>query len=90
MIISDLDYLEFMSETHAMQLNGGAAIASSEFFALAFGNSTNTSTIAKNLAINDTGDGSVAISFIKVTSIASGGNTFASSSASSYSVTEPI
>ena len=85
MIISDLDYLESMSETHAMQLNGGGARAIANFFGQTLGNSTNTNAIVKNLAISNPGDNSVAISFVKQTSIASGGNTFASSSTSSYS-----
>ena len=86
MIISDLDYLEFMSETHAMQLNGGGAIAIANFFGQTVGNSTKTNAIVKNLAISNPGHNSVAISFVEETSIASGGNTFASSSTSSYSV----
>ena len=85
MRISDLDYLESLSETHAMQLNGGGASAISQFLAQTFGNSTNTNAIVRNLAISAPDDNSIAISFVKETSIASGGNTFASASTSSYS-----
>lgn len=83
MRISDLDYLEPLSETSAIHLKGGTAGASSKFLAFASGNSTNTSTFVKNRAISE-GRGSFASSSVRVTSIATGdGNNFAQSSASS-------
>ena len=42
MIISDLDYLDSITDTSAMLVNGGGAIASSEFLASANGISSNT------------------------------------------------
>ncbi|MGM3305983.1 hypothetical protein ACSQ6I_08380 [Anabaena sp. WFMT] len=84
MIISDLDYLDFIPETSTIGLNGGGAIAISRFSAAAFGSSTYTGTVINNLASYQP-NGSVASSSIRVISIASGGNTSSSASASSLS-----
>ncbi len=82
MIVSDLDYLDSLPEITAIYLNGGGALAISGFSAAAFGSSTYTGGVFNNLAISRP-SGSLAVSSARVTSIASGSNTFAIASASS-------
>lgn len=85
MIISDIDYLESIAEADAMHLSGGYATALSQFSAFSFGNSTSTSTVIKNKAVNGYRGISFASSNVSSTSAASGDNTITGSSASSAS-----
>ena len=66
MRISDLDYLESIPETDAMHVNGGRAIAISEFLALVYGDVSNISTIVKNRSVSG-GDRDSASSYVNVT-----------------------
>lgn len=87
MIISDIDYLEHLSETSAIHLSGGgSASAISGFWALALGPSTYTAAVANNQAVTRPGSSS-ASSSVQVIAVSSGGSAFASafSSASSSS-----
>ncbi|MCM0591392.1 MAG: hypothetical protein HEQ19_20660 [Gloeotrichia echinulata CP02] len=84
MIISDLDYLDFIPETSACHLNGSGATAMSVFSASAFGSSTYTDTFVNNLATIQPNI-SFALSYIRVISRASGSNPVSSVSASSFS-----
>jgi hypothetical protein len=86
MIISDLDYLDSIVETDAIDLNGGNAVANSTALAIATGSSTATSIIFKNLAISNPG-GSLAASSVRSSAKSTGGNTFSAafSSASASS-----
>jgi hypothetical protein len=83
MIISDLDYLDSLPEMTAIYLNGSGALAISGFSAAAFGSSTYTGGVFNNLAISGP-YGSLAISSVRVISMASGSNAFVIASA--YSI----
>jgi hypothetical protein len=84
MRISDLDYLNSVPETSALDLNGGGAVAIVRFSADAYGSATYTGTVVNNLAVASP-YGSLAKSYVRVTAIASGDNTFVRASASSIS-----
>jgi hypothetical protein len=88
MHICDLDYLESIPETSTIHLNGGRAVAISAFSASAFGDATSINTFLQNLAISRSG-GSFANSSVHVTSISSGGSTFASASSLAYVSSSP-
>ncbi|WP_139295140.1 hypothetical protein [Planktothrix tepida] len=66
----------------AIYLDGSGALAISGFSAAAFGSSTYTGGVFNNLAITRP-YGSLAVSYARVTSIASGSNTCAIASACS-------
>ncbi|BAZ05408.1 hypothetical protein [Calothrix sp. NIES-3974] len=84
MIIADIDYLEHISEMPAVHLNGGRkALAISNFQALAFGNSTYTSSSLNNQTVAYPGYSS-ASSIVKVIAASSGGVVVASASSSAY------
>jgi hypothetical protein len=85
MIISDLDYLDSISDTSAMLVNGGIAIASSEFSANTRGIFSNTTTRVENLAQRQFNT-FFALSRVRVIAMASGGNPFSHASASSTSL----
>lgn len=85
MIISDLDYLDSITDTSAMLVNGGGAIASSEFLASANGISSNTTTRVENLAQRQFNT-FFALSRVRVIAMASGGNPSSHASASSKSL----
>ncbi|MUG99612.1 hypothetical protein F7734_47975 [Scytonema sp. UIC 10036] len=82
MIISDLDYLETVSETLSENVSGGrrAANAWTQFSALAVGQNTQTSAVT-NLFAYSGNQGSYATSSTVVSSAASGNNTVSSATA---------
>ncbi len=86
MIISDLDYLESVTETSAMDLHGGNYTAISEFSALATGNSNRIKTSVINRVINAP-KSSISISSVSLNLAASssGREAFVSASATSTS-----
>jgi hypothetical protein len=88
MQICDLDYLELVSETSTMHLNGGKAVAISAFSASAFGDATSINTFLRNLAISGS-NGSLANSSVHIASISSGGSTFAYASSLAYVSSSP-
>lgn len=86
MIISDLDYLDSISEVSTVYITGGkSATAISGFSALAIGDSTYTDTVVKNFSSTKPNGSSTASSSVRVISLASGGNAYSSSTAVSYS-----
>jgi hypothetical protein len=91
MLISDIDYLEPVSETSAMHLIGSSgfnALAIADFFALASSYSTVTNADVKNKAVS-LPYGAFASSFIKLTSIAPGSNGVTSASATTSASISP-
>lgn len=85
MIISDIDYLDSISETSAMYVNGGgSALAISGFSAQAYGDSTSVITYIRNRAVSQPRKSSASSSaFVGAT--ASGDDTLVTVSASSAS-----
>jgi hypothetical protein len=81
MIISDIDYLEQVSETSTLHLSGGKAIAISSFWALAFGPSTYTSAVVNNQVVVSPNT-SFASSSVQVTAASSGSSVSAIASSS--------
>ncbi|BDA66773.1 hypothetical protein RIVM261_055630 [Rivularia sp. IAM M-261] len=84
MIISDIDYLDSISETCSMHVNGGSALAISGFSTQAYGSSTSVVTFLKNLAVSNPRY-SKARSSVMAAATASGGDTSIAVSASSAS-----
>lgn len=83
MIISDIDYLDSISETSAMHVNGGgSALAISEFLAQAYGDSTSVISYIRNRAVSQPRKSSASSSALVA---ASGGDALVIVSASSAS-----
>ncbi|MBD2773642.1 hypothetical protein [Iningainema tapete] len=67
MIICDLDYLESLPETYAQHINGGDALAISDFSANGYGDATDITTVIDNRAISDpAGRYHIATSYINI------------------------
>lgn len=85
MIISDLNYLEYITETSCVDISGGRrATAISAFSGLAVGDSTYTSASVQNLSSTNPSDSSFAKSSVKVLASASGNNVLVNTTAISY------
>ncbi|MBW4601518.1 MAG: hypothetical protein KME29_18570 [Calothrix sp. FI2-JRJ7] len=84
MIISDIDYLDSISDTSAMHVSGGSALAFSGFSAQAYGDSTSVISYIRNRAVS-TPRKSSASSSASVGAAASGSDTLVTVSASSAS-----
>ncbi len=82
MIISDIDYLEPITETSATHLIGSSgALAIADSFAFTYGTSTLTNTVFKNKAVSRP-NGSAASSYVNLTASSPNGVAIASASAS--------